>query len=106
MPDLRNFRAIVDWLDVPAETFFESEQEPTWTPSVIARHLRADPRLSEEGAGQIAELVHEMYTNLTRQSQPLAVHLRSASTFTPAAGALLAEMLSDMQATLLAPDRE
>jgi transcriptional regulator with XRE-family HTH domain len=101
LPDLRNFQRIVDWLEVPAEIFLEPSKDELTTPEVIARHLRSDQRLSREAASKIAGLVEDMYRNLVEEPK-LAVHLRSAKTFTPAAGVLLSEMLSDMQAALTA----
>lgn len=101
LPDLRNFQRIVDWLEVPAEIFLEPSRDELTTPEVIARHLRSDQRLSREAASKIAGLVEDMYRNLVGEPK-LAVHLRSAKTFTPAAGVLLSEMLSDMQAALTA----
>jgi transcriptional regulator with XRE-family HTH domain len=101
LPDLRNFQRIVDWLEVPAEIFLEPSGDELTTPAVIARHLRSDQRLSREAASKIAGLVEDMYRNLVEEPK-LAVHLRSAKTFTPAAGVLLSEMLSDMQAALTA----
>ncbi len=103
LPDLKNFRRIVDWLDVPAEQFLEPIDDVLSTPEVIARHLRSDQRLTSEAAAKIAALVEEMYRNLARERAPLALHLRSARTFTPAAGILLADILSDMQSALLPP---
>jgi transcriptional regulator with XRE-family HTH domain len=102
VPDIKNFQRIVDWLEVPAETFLEPDKEPS-TPHTIARHLLADRRLSEDAATQIADLVEEMYNKLSGQ-RPLAVHLRSAKTFTPGASALLAEILGDMQSKIAAGD--
>jgi len=80
--------------------FLESTTEETTTPEIIARHLRSDARLTKEAASQIAKLVEDMYHNLVREPR-VAVHLRSAKTFTPAAGVLLADILSEMQTTLL-----
>lgn len=102
LPDLRNFQRIVDWLDVPAEMFLEPTSDELTTPEVIARHLRSDQRLSREAALRIAGLVEDMYHNLVEEPR-LAVHLRSARTFTPAAGVLLSEILADMQAGLTSP---
>lgn len=45
-------------------------------------------------------MVQDMYNKLVSERPRLAVHMRSAKTFTPAAGALLADILNDMQATL------
>lgn len=98
VPDLRNLRRIVEWLEVPVEMFLEPEEAST--PEVIARHLTSDRRLSPGAATKIAELVESMYRELVREQPTLAVHLRSARTFTPAAGAALAEILRDMQAAL------
>jgi len=102
VPDIKNFQRIVDWLEVPAETFLEPAEEPS-TPNAIARHLLADRRLSEDAATQIANLVEEMYNKLSGH-EPLTVHLRSAKTFTPGASALLAEILGDMQSKIAAGD--
>jgi transcriptional regulator with XRE-family HTH domain len=101
VPDLRNFLRIVDWLEVPAERFLESAREASTT-EAIARHLRADRRLPEKAAAQIAEIVEEMYHRLIGEQPAVSLHLRSAKTFTPRAGALLAEILTDMQASLQA----
>lgn len=106
LPDLRNFQRIVDWLEVPAERFLEAPDDAISTPEVIARHLRSDQRLTREAAAKIASLVEEMYHRLAGERPSLAVHLRSARTFTPAAGILLADILSDMQTTLLNPPEQ
>jgi transcriptional regulator with XRE-family HTH domain len=103
LPDLRNFQRIVDWLEVPAERFLEEPSDEISTPEVIARHLHSDQRLTREAAAKIAALVEEMYHSLAGERPPVAVHLRSARTFTPAAGILLADILSDMQTAVLAP---
>lgn len=104
VPDLVNFQRIVDWLDVPADAFLEPASSEASIPEVIARHLRADPRLTDEDAERIAELVEDMYADLVADHSSLAIHLRSAKTFTPAAGALLSEILTEMRAKLrLAP---
>jgi len=100
IPDLVNFQRIVDWLDVPADAFLEPAGTHASIPDVIARHLRADPRLSNQDAERIADLVEEMYQSLVTDRSALAVHLRSAKTFTPAAGALLAEILTEMRSNL------
>ena len=106
VPDLNNFQRIVDWLGVPADSFLEAQADPTSTPEAIARHLRSDRRLSREAATKIGEIVEEMYHKLTDEHRPLAVHLRSAKMFKPAAGALLAEILHDMQTNLERPQAE
>ena len=99
IPDLKNFRLILEWLDEPAERFLESSA-PDTTPEVIARHLRADRRLTQEGATTLAAMVEEMYHKLLAQQPTLSLHLRSAKTFTPGAGALLADILGEMKSNL------
>lgn len=101
LPDLKNFQRIVDWLEVPAERFLEPPSDMISTPEVIARHLRSDQRLTREAAAKIAGLVEEMYHRLAIEQPPVAVHLRSARTFSPAAGILLADILFEMQSALL-----
>jgi len=105
IPDLKNFRLIVDWLELPAERFLDPASGAT-TPEVIARHLRADRRLPEDAAAKIAELVEEMYHKLVGKQPTLSVHLRSAKTFTPRSAGLLAEILSDMESNLQASLRK
>jgi transcriptional regulator with XRE-family HTH domain len=97
VPDLRNFRRIIDWLGVPAERYLEPEETPS-TPGAIARHLHMDPRLTPEAAEEIHRLVEDMYESLARPK--VAVHLRSAQTFTPQAAPLLAEILQEMSVAL------
>jgi transcriptional regulator with XRE-family HTH domain len=99
IPDLKNFRRIVDWLEMPAEAFLESESS---TPRAIARHLQADQRLSKAAAGKITELVEEMYQKLAGDQEAVSVHLRSAQMFTPRAGKLLADILGEMRSKLAA----
>src|SRR5215207_3309551 len=96
VPDLVNFQRIVDWLDVPADAFLEPASSEASIPEVIARHLRADPRLTDEDA----ERIEDMYADLVADHSSLAIHLRSAKTFTPAAGALLSEILTEMRSKL------
>jgi transcriptional regulator with XRE-family HTH domain len=105
VPDLRNFRLIIEWLGLPAERFLDAAADSS-TPEVIARHLRADRRLPQEAATKIAELVEEMYHQLIGEQPALSLHLRSAKTFTPGAGALLAEILGEMQSNLEASLRD
>ena len=101
VPDLKNFRLIVEWLELPAERFLEGAGEAS-TPEIIARHLRADRRLPAEAARKIVEMVEEMYHQLVAEQPSLSLHLRSAKTFTPGASTLLAEILSEMQSNLQA----
>lgn len=106
LPDLKNFQRIVDWLEVPAEVFLVPTTDEVSTPEVIARHLHSDQRLSREAAAKIAGVVEEMYHKLVAGQPQVAVRLRSARTFTPAAGVLLADLLSDMQSALLSTPNE
>ncbi len=101
VPDLKNFRLIVEWLDLPAERFLEGAGEAS-TPEIIARHLRADRRLPSEAARKIVEMVEEMYHQLVAEQPSLSLHLRSAKTFTPGASTLLADILGEMQSNLQA----
>jgi transcriptional regulator with XRE-family HTH domain len=105
IPDLTNFRRIIEWLDEPAERFLDPAADAS-TPEVIARHLRADRRLTQEAAATLAAMVEEMYGKLLAQRPTLSLHLRSAKTFTPGAGALLAEILGEMQSNLESSLRE
>jgi len=47
-----------------------------------------------------------MYHSLVADHSALAVHLRSAKTFTPAAGALLSEILTEMRSKLRPASQE
>ena len=105
IPDWANFRRIIEWLDEPAERFLEGGADAS-TPEVIARHLRADRSLTQEAATELARMVEEMYRKLVAQRPTLSLHLRSAKTFTPGAGALLADILGEMQSNLEASLRE
>ena len=105
LPDLANFRRIVNWLGVPAERFFAPERTRTEsTPEVIAHHLLHDPDLTPQAAAQIASLVSNLYRNLV---SPRAgrVHLRAASTFVPEAASALGAMLARMQDELAAGEQ-
>ncbi len=100
LPDLVNFRRIVEWLGVPVDDLFSPGASVEATPSVIAEHLRADPALSPDAASKIAEIVRDLYDNLAVPDRRLAVHLRAAKTFSPPALLLLTSLLDDMQDAL------
>jgi transcriptional regulator with XRE-family HTH domain len=103
LPDLANFRRIVEWLGLPPEVFFQPPRLRTEnTPEVIAHHLRRDPNLTDEAAGHIAGLVRELYSSLARPPEAARVRLRAAPTFKPEASRLLGDLLQDMQDKLLA----
>jgi transcriptional regulator with XRE-family HTH domain len=101
LPDLANFRRIVEWLGLPPERFFQPSRVRTEdTPEVIAHHLARDPNLSATAAQKIAGLVRELYTSLAVTDRSVKVHLRAAGTFTPEASRLLSELLDDIQRKL------
>jgi transcriptional regulator with XRE-family HTH domain len=101
LPDLANFRRIVEWLGVAPERFFQPPQIRTEnTPEVIAYHLARDPNLTDAAAEKIAGLVRELYTNLATADQGVRVHLRAAATFTPEAARKLGHLLEQIQARL------
>jgi transcriptional regulator with XRE-family HTH domain len=106
LPDLKNYQRLVDWLQVPADTFFETEQpdNPTGTLDLVARHFRSDQSLTPDAAEKLTAMVQNMYNKLVSERPRLAVHMRSAKTFTPAAGALLGDILNDMQTALNAQE--
>jgi transcriptional regulator with XRE-family HTH domain len=102
LPDLANFRRIVEWLGLAPEVFFQPPRLRTEnTHEIIAHHLRRDPNLTDEAAGHIAGLVRELYTSLARPPEAVRVRLRAAPTFKPEASRLLGELLQDMQDRLL-----
>jgi transcriptional regulator with XRE-family HTH domain len=101
LPDLANFRRIVEWLGLAPELFFQPPRIRTEnTPEIIAHHLRSDPNLTDEAARHIAGLVRELYTSLARPPQEARIRLRAAPTFKPEAARLLGELLDDMQRKL------
>ena len=63
LPDLANFRRIVEWLGLAPELFFQPPRIRTEnTPEIIAHHLRRDPNLTDEAARP------------HRRARPRAVH--------------------------------
>jgi transcriptional regulator with XRE-family HTH domain len=106
LPDLANFRRIVEWLGLPPELFFQPPRIRTEnTPQIIAHHLSRDPNLTDEAARHIAGLVRELYTSLARPPQEARIRLRAAATFKPEAARLLGELLDDMQRKLTSNSR-
>lgn len=101
MPDLKNYQRIVEWLEVPADTFLDTDEQGASpaTLDLVLRHFRSDAALTPQAVDQLSATVSEMYRRLTAQPR-LAVHMRSARMFSPVAGTLLAQILGDMQATL------
>lgn len=106
LPDLANFRRIVDWLGLDPGQFFQPPMIRTeTTPEIIAHHLSRDPNLTDSAAQQIASLVRELYASLARIPRGVKVSLRAAHTFKPEAARMLGELLIDMQDKLAADDR-
>jgi transcriptional regulator with XRE-family HTH domain len=102
LPDLANFRRIVEWLGLPPERFFQPPRIRTeTTPEVIAYHLSRDPNLTDAAAEQIAVLVRELYANLVKADRGVRVHLRVAPTFAPEASRMLGDLLQQMQQALV-----
>lgn len=106
MPDLKNYQRLVEWLEVPADTFLENETSDSspGTLDFVLRHFRSDVALTPQAVDQLTSTVTEMYGRLTAQPR-LAVHMRSAKMFIPEAGSLLAEVLEDMQQHLEAEEK-
>lgn len=104
LPDLKNFDAINRWLSEPATAILPTEEPPD-TKDIIAKHLFADTRLERSAAAQIADIVQELYDRLAAPQPLLKVHLRSAQTFKPAVGPLLASALSEMFTKLEAENK-
>src|SRR5690242_6815282 len=103
LPDLANFRRIVEWLGLPPELFFQPTRIRTEnTPDLIAHHLCRDPNLTDQAARHIAGLVRELYSSLARPPRQTRIRLRAAPTFKPEASQLLGELLEVMQDKLTA----
>lgn len=104
LPDLATYQRLVGWLGVSSDAFMQTRRvRLDSTPEIIAEHLYTDQNLSPAAATRIAELVAELYNVLvTPAGSPVAMHLRAAKTFEPAAMDLLGGLLDDMQAALIA----
>lgn len=105
VPELRNYERIVKWLSAPAQALYEIPGQEPSTPELIARHLYTDSRLDADSAGELMQLIQEMYSSLAAPKPAFSVHLRSSQTFLPEAGTLLAGALEDMYAALAAEAR-
>lgn len=103
-PDLTSFTLLCSWLGISPNQFFapasEREQDPL---EVAISHLTADPRLGEEKAKSIEEMLRAMYTALASSAPArplLAVHLRAAAVMRPGVPARLNDMLGAMHTEL------
>ncbi len=103
LPDLKNYERIAKWLGMPSPDVSTATTDQT--PAVISRHLFADARLGADAAAKIAEAVQEMYDKLAAPTPAFSVHLRSAQTFLPTVGPLLADALQEMHQRLLEESR-
>lgn len=103
VPDIETFSRIARWVGrSPADFLEPGSVTSDSTPEVIEARLRGDPALSSDAAEAIAGLVRELYRKLAEPAEvATAFHLRAASTFTPEASALFAELLSEMHQALL-----
>jgi len=101
LPDIENYRKLSAWLGVGEATPAERDES---TIEAISTHLRLDPLLTEADAERIARLVGDMYEALAQPARATAVHLRSATTFKPAAAKMLGELLDDMRISLESGD--
>lgn len=105
VPDLEAFQRIVGWMGyTPAQFLGPDKVGGVDTPDAVAHMLRSDPALSEGAATQIADLVRNLYASLSESPKEATVHLRAASTFTPRAGQLLADLVDRMQSALESRD--
>ena len=103
VPDIETFSRIARWVGrSPAEFLEPASVTSDSTPELIEAHLRGDPALSSEAAEAIAGLVEQLYDRLAEPTGvATAFHVRAASTFTPEASVLFAELLSEMHQALL-----
>lgn len=102
IPDLTTFRNIVVWLGIPPDRFFPTPRvRSESTPDAVADVLRRDPTLSDHAREQIVSVVGQLYAAATFNGSPVRMQLRSQKMFTPAAGALLSDLLQEMQDRLL-----
>lgn len=98
LPDLGNFRRLVNWIGLPPEKFLQPDRARTEsTVELIAGHLAEDPCLTPAAAEQITGLVRQLYDTLATQQTDTKVHVHAAETLTPAAADLLGSILADIQ---------
>lgn len=100
LPDLANFARLARWAGFDPDVILGRTQVREDDPVAAVRAiLHADPTLNENAAESIAGLVASMHANLARPSSPV-VHVHAAQTFTPAAGAMVGDLLRRMSVRL------
>jgi transcriptional regulator with XRE-family HTH domain len=105
VPDLATFMKLVRWLGVDPDRFFTPQQRRVEsTPAIVSEILREDPDLPPEAAARLSSLVAELYSSYARPRSELAVHLRAARTFDPAAAVLMTEIVETIQQALLSEE--
>lgn len=101
VPDLATFLKLIRWLGVDPERFFQPQQRRfETTPELVAEILKQDPNLPADAAAKLSTVVADLYSSYARPRSQLAVHLRAARTFDPAAAVLLTEIVETIQAAL------
>lgn len=95
-PDLETYFRLLRWMGIEPQ----AAAPDISTVEAIAGHLSRDPSLSEENAQRIGTVLNELYRALASPPQASAVHLRTATTFNPAAARLLGELLEKMHDAL------
>lgn len=100
LPDLANFRRIVEWLGLdPARFFHPPMLRGETTLDAVGRLLRADPSLGDDAAARIMDIVESIYKMLSIRGEPgVVVHI--APTLKPGAADLLARLIEEMRSAL------
>lgn len=101
LPDLANFKRLVEWLGLDPVLFFAPQRTRQQTTVEAVRHiLRYDPHLDDRAAECIAGLVEILYATLGSPQDEVVVHVNAAPTLVPAAATLLGGLLTAMKSTL------
>ena len=73
LPDVNSFAAIIQWLAIPAESFFTKNEstapQKDSTMAIIASHLRADKNLSHQGAEALKDILQAAYRRIKEIEQ-------------------------------------
>lgn len=102
LPDLANFKRIVEWLGLDPALFFappRTRQESTV--EAIQSLLRRDSNLSDQATVHIGGLVESLYTALASPPDDVVMHIHVAPTLVPTAANLLGDLITAMQAKLV-----